>query len=100
MSSDPPPLPLTLHSSHLLIIYLAALPCSLLCVLPYSYMIVITMLAGWCLLGLEALIGEVGCVFGQSGGYIPGLLLGLSTDVVQRIIILYHSSPIRSWSSP
>jgi len=64
---DPPPLPLTLHLSHLLSIYLAALPVSLLCVVSGPYLVMITLLAGWCLLGLEALIAEVGGVFGHSG---------------------------------
>jgi putative membrane protein len=29
--------------------------------------ILITLIAGWCFLGLEALVGEVGGVFGGSG---------------------------------
>lgn len=64
---DPPPLPLTLHLSHLLVIYLAAVPCSLLCVVNGWLLVFITLIAGWCLLGLEALIGEVSGVFGSSG---------------------------------
>jgi hypothetical protein len=31
------------------------------------YLIVITLIAGWCLLGLDALVSEVGGVFGHSG---------------------------------
>lgn len=65
--TDPPPLPLTLHLSHLLLIYLAALPVSLLCVVSGPYLIMITLIAGWCLLGLDALVSEVGGVFGPSG---------------------------------
>lgn len=64
---DPPPLPLTLHLSHLLLIYLAALPCSLLCVVSGWALVLVAVIAGWCLLGLEALVGEVGGVFGGSG---------------------------------
>lgn len=85
---DPPPLPLTLHLSHLLLIYLAALPCSLLCVVSGWSVILITVIAGWCLLGLEALIAEVAGVFGISGEYIVYQLC--QTDVVQRTIIPCH----------
>ena len=69
--ADPPPLPLSLHLAHLLLIYLAALPCSLLVVVSGTSVVIITMIAGWCLLGLEALVGEVGGVYGISGQF-PG----------------------------
>ncbi|WVQ98673.1 hypothetical protein IAU59_005804 [Kwoniella sp. CBS 9459] len=71
LSSNPPPLPLTLHLTHLVMIYLGALPCSLLCVVSGWALVFITMIAGWCLLGLEALIGEVGGVFGSSENHHP-----------------------------
>ncbi|WVR05130.1 hypothetical protein IAU60_002142 [Kwoniella sp. DSM 27419] len=71
LSTNPPPLPLTVHLSHLLLIYLAALPCSLLCVVSGWALILITLIAGWCLLGLDALIGEVGGVFGHSENHHP-----------------------------
>ncbi|OXM81229.1 hypothetical protein C364_01092 [Cryptococcus neoformans Bt63] len=71
LSSNPPPLPLTLHLSHLLVIYLAAVPCSLLCVVNGWLLVFITLIAGWCLLGLEALIGEVSGVFGSSENHHP-----------------------------
>ncbi|KIR32409.1 hypothetical protein I352_05236 [Cryptococcus deuterogattii MMRL2647] len=71
LCSNPPPLPLTLHLSHLLVIYLAALPCSLLCVVDGWLLVLITLIAGWCLLGLEALIGEVSGVFGLSENHHP-----------------------------
>ncbi|WVF72257.1 hypothetical protein IAT40_007069 [Kwoniella sp. CBS 6097] len=71
LSSNPPPLPLTLHLTHLVMIYLAALPCSLLCVVSGWALVLITLVAGWCLLGLEALIGEVGGVFGSSENHHP-----------------------------
>ncbi|WVQ78054.1 hypothetical protein IAT38_000135 [Cryptococcus sp. DSM 104549] len=71
LSSNPPPLPLTLHLSHLLMLYLAALPCSLLCVVTGWPLVAITLIAGWCLLGLEALISEVQGVFGSSENHLP-----------------------------
>ncbi|WVQ71604.1 hypothetical protein IAR50_001144 [Cryptococcus sp. DSM 104548] len=71
LSSNPPPLPLTLHLSHLLTIYLAAIPCSLLCVVKGWSLVFITFIAGWCLLGLEALISEVSGVFGSSENHHP-----------------------------
>nr|ODN99647.1 hypothetical protein L204_02080 [Cryptococcus depauperatus CBS 7855] len=71
LSSNPPPLPLTVHLSHLLFLYLAALPCSLLCVVRGWRLVVISLIAGWCLLGLEALIGEVSKVFGFSENHHP-----------------------------
>jgi predicted membrane chloride channel (bestrophin family) len=77
---DPPPLPLTLHLSHLVIIYLAALPCSLLCLVRGPYLILISLVAGWCLLGLEALITEVGGVFGESGKRTPHDRVSASAD--------------------
>ncbi|GFZ46177.1 hypothetical protein JCM24511_04424 [Saitozyma sp. JCM 24511] len=69
LCANPPPLPLTLHLSHLTLIYLAALPCSLLCVVNSWPLVLITIIAGWCLLGLEALVAEVGGVFGGSGEF-------------------------------
>lgn len=38
-------------------------------------MVLITLLAGWCLLGLEALVGEVGGVFGGAENHQPLPLL-------------------------
>jgi len=96
LTSDPPPLPLTLHLSHLLLIYLAALPVSLLCVVTGPYLIVITLIAGWCLLGLEALIAEVGGVFGHSGEPLPEMKCAVTGTDPQRTTILYLSSPIKS----
>ena len=72
---DPPPLPLTLHFSHVLLIYLASLPPSLLCVVSGYTLLLVTLIAGWCLLGLEALVGEVGGVFGGSENHHPLPLL-------------------------
>ncbi|ORX39822.1 hypothetical protein BD324DRAFT_237270 [Kockovaella imperatae] len=71
LSSNPPPLPLSLHLAHLLLIYIAALPCSLLCNVGGPLVIVITILAGWCLFGLEALVKEVGGVYGISENHHP-----------------------------
>lgn len=48
-------------------IYLAALPCSLLCVVSGKWLVLVTLIAAWCFLGLNALVGEVGGVFGGSG---------------------------------
>ncbi|WRT67078.1 uncharacterized protein IL334_004044 [Kwoniella shivajii] len=94
--TNPPPLPLTLHLSHLLIIYLAALPCSLLCVVNGWSMILITVVAGWCLLGLEALIGEVGGVFGSSENHLPlpmftQQILNESLDISPAFLRYYRS---------
>nr|XP_019013467.1 uncharacterized protein I206_01534 [Kwoniella pini CBS 10737]OCF52248.1 hypothetical protein I206_01534 [Kwoniella pini CBS 10737] len=96
LSSNPPPLPLTLHLSHLLIIYLAALPCSLLCVVNGWALIVITLIAGWCFLGLEALIGEVGGVFGSSENHLPlpmftQQILNESFDISANFLDYYKS---------
>ncbi|WWC61190.1 uncharacterized protein I303_103770 [Kwoniella dejecticola CBS 10117] len=96
LSSNPPPLPLTLHLSHLLIIYLAALPCSLLCVVNGWALIVITLIAGWCFLGLEALIGEVGGVFGSSENHLPlplfsQQILNESLDISSNFLDYYRN---------
>lgn len=105
---DPPPLPLTLHLSHLLLIYLAALPCSLLCVVSGWALVLVAVIAGWCLLGLEALVGEVGGVFGGSGkshcasayqiplAFFPTLSSLEWSLTSQRIIIPCPSSPAAS----
>jgi hypothetical protein len=37
-------------------------------------LVLIAVIAGWCLLGLEALVGEVGGVFGGSGMSTPRFL--------------------------
>ncbi|WWC90090.1 uncharacterized protein L201_005023 [Kwoniella dendrophila CBS 6074] len=96
LSSNPPPLPLTLHLSHLLIVYLAALPCSLLCVVNGWSVILITLIAGWCLLGLEALIGEVGGVFGSSENHLPlpmftQQILNESLDISPSFLAYYRA---------
>ncbi|KAK8869864.1 hypothetical protein IAR55_000432 [Kwoniella newhampshirensis] len=95
LSSNPPPLPLTLHLSHLLHLYLAALPCSLLCVVKGWPLILITLVAGWGLLGLEALIGEVGGVFGSSENHHPlprftQQILGESLDISSSFMRYYR----------
>ncbi|WWD15859.1 hypothetical protein CI109_100283 [Kwoniella shandongensis] len=99
LSSNPPPLPLTLHLSHLLHLYLAALPCSLLCVVKGWPLILITLIAGWGLLGLEALIGEVGGVFGSSENHHPlprftQQILGESLDVSPSFMRYYRGRVI------
>ncbi|EIW69644.1 hypothetical protein TREMEDRAFT_68797 [Tremella mesenterica DSM 1558] len=71
LQATPPPLPLTLHLSHLLLIYLLALPCSLLCVVSGYPVVFITIIAAWSFLGLETLVGEVGGVFGMSENHHP-----------------------------
>ncbi|KAK4688651.1 ion channel-forming bestrophin family protein, partial [Tremellales sp. Uapishka_1] len=71
LCSTPPPLPLSLHLSHLLMIYLVSLPCALLSEVSGPLVVLITVLAGWCLLGLEAVAGEVGAVFGPSEIHHP-----------------------------
>ena len=71
LTPAPPPLPLTLHLSHVLLIYLASLPLSLLPKVSSPILILITLLAGYCLLGLEALVTEVGGVFGESENHHP-----------------------------
>ncbi|WVQ70153.1 uncharacterized protein L199_008378 [Kwoniella botswanensis] len=96
LSSNPPPLPLTLHLSHLLNIYLAALPCSLLCVVGGYSLIFITLIAGWCLLGLEALISEVGGVFGSSENHLPlplftRQILDESLDISPQFLTYYRN---------
>ncbi|WVW83146.1 hypothetical protein I302_105164 [Kwoniella bestiolae CBS 10118] len=96
LSSNPPPLPLTLHLSHLLIIYLGALPCSLLCVVNGYSRVLITLIAGWCLLGLEALIGEVGGVFGSSENHLPlplftQQILNESLDILPSFLEYYKN---------
>ncbi|OCF54192.1 hypothetical protein L486_08389 [Kwoniella mangroviensis CBS 10435] len=96
LSSNPPPLPLTLHLSHLLNIYLAALPCSLLCVVGGYSLIFITLIAGWCLLGLEALISEVGGVFGSSENHLPlplftRQILDESLDISPQFLNYYRN---------
>lgn len=63
----PPPLPLTVHLTDLLRIYLAAIPPSLMCVASGWTLVIMSVIAGWCFLGLEALISDVGGVFGHSG---------------------------------
>lgn len=63
----PPPLPLTVHLTDLLRIYLAAIPPSLMCVASGWTLVIMSAIAGWCFLGLEALISDVGGVFGHSG---------------------------------
>ncbi|OCF36548.1 hypothetical protein I316_01798 [Kwoniella heveanensis BCC8398] len=96
LSSNPPPLPLTLHLTHLVMIYLAALPCSLLCVVSGWALVLITLIAGWCLLGLEALIGEVGGVFGSSENHHPlpmftQQILNESLDISPSFMRSYRS---------
>ncbi|TYJ56567.1 hypothetical protein B9479_002659 [Cryptococcus floricola] len=96
LSSNPPPLPLTLHLSHLLTIYLAAIPCSLLCVVKGWPLVFITFIAGWCLLGLEALISEVSGVFGSSENHHPlpifiQEILNESLDISPSFLRYYRS---------
>lgn len=63
---DPPPLSLSLHLTHLLLLYLLAIPAQLMPVLG-KWTVPIALIAGWGLLGVEALSREVGAVFGTNG---------------------------------
>lgn len=64
--SDPPPLSLSIHLTHLLLLYLLAIPAQLMPVLG-KWTVPVALVAGWGLLGVEALSREVGAVFGTSG---------------------------------
>lgn len=79
--TDPPPLPLTIHLTDLLRIYLAAIPPSLMCVASGWTLVIMSVIAGWCFLGLEALVADVGGVFGQSGKLCHRRLVPLLTLV-------------------
>ncbi|KAL7422293.1 hypothetical protein Q5752_002939 [Cryptotrichosporon argae] len=96
LATTPPPLPLTLHLSHLLILYLVALPPSLLSLLASSSssspspsalpstttVVTISLVAGWALLGLDALVADVSGVFGESENHHP--LPRLARDVLRE----------------
>lgn len=65
-SIDPPPLSLSIHLTHLLLLYLLAIPAQLMPMLG-RWTVPVALIAGWGLLGVEALSREVGAVFGTSG---------------------------------
>ncbi|KAJ9120792.1 hypothetical protein QFC22_002726 [Naganishia vaughanmartiniae] len=69
----PPPLSLSIHLTHLLLLYLLAIPAQLMPVLG-KWTVPVALVAGWGLLGVEALSREVGAVFGTSENHIPTYL--------------------------
>ncbi|KAJ9105269.1 hypothetical protein QFC21_001636 [Naganishia friedmannii] len=73
LSENPPPLSLSIHLTHLLLLYLLAIPAQLMPVLG-KWTVPVALIAGWGLLGVEALSREVGAVFGTSENHIPTYL--------------------------
>ncbi|GHJ84395.1 hypothetical protein NliqN6_0797 [Naganishia liquefaciens] len=73
LSENPPPLSLSIHLTHLLLLYLLAIPAQLMPVLG-KYTVPVALVAGWGLLGVEALSREVGAVFGTNENHIPTYL--------------------------
>jgi putative membrane protein len=70
LSEDPPPLSLSIHLNHLVMLYLLAIPAQVMPILG-RWSVLLVLVAGWALLGVEALCREVGSVFGQSMNHLP-----------------------------
>jgi len=70
LSEDPPPLSLSIHLNHLVMLYLLAIPAQVMPILG-RYSVFVVLIAGWALLGVEALCREVGTVFGSSENHLP-----------------------------
>ena len=70
LGEDPPPLSLSIHLNHLVMLYLLAIPAQIMPILG-RWSVLLVLVAGWALLGVEALCREVGSVFGQSMNHLP-----------------------------
>lgn len=70
LGEDPPPLSLSIHLNHLVMLYLLAIPAQVMPILG-RWSVLLVLVAGWALLGVEALCREVGSVFGSSMNHLP-----------------------------
>lgn len=83
LGENPPPLSLSIHLSHLLMIYILSIPLQLIHSLG-RWSVLVAVVGGWALWGLEGISRELGGVFGRTSNHLP--LSQYSNAILQEAI--------------